>query len=186
MLAMLLVSSARAQSPLGTACEFPDLGGMTPIPLAPGASPAAGAGGDIPGGRWELVELLYDAVAPVTGTAVGALELNAADASSGNGSAALNVDITSPTAETIDETGAGPYAAPGTVLDLQNDCGEQLLLGQAEYTVDDSGQDPTMTLWGSIDVTEPFPTTILIEAEFLLVEPAGPGDEVFRDRFEGP
>jgi len=159
---------------------------MTPIPLAQGASAPAGTGGEIAGGRWELTDVLYDSFLTVTGEAAGAFELDSTDLSSGQGSAALSVDITSPTTETIDENGAGPYSASGTTLDFQNDCGGELLLGNAEYSIDDSGPIPMMTLWGSIDITDPFPTSIPIEVRFLLVEPAGPGDPIFSDRFEAP
>ncbi|NBB91970.1 MAG: hypothetical protein GVY32_02235 [Gammaproteobacteria bacterium] len=171
----------------GTICEFPDLGTMTPVPLAPGASPAAGTGGDIPGGRWELIAARYDnSPLPITGDARSIIELDGSAPTAGMGSLALEVSITSPTTDQISETGAGPYSASGTVLNFQNDCGDELLLGSAEYSVDDSGVDPVMTLWGNYEITDPFPVTILIETEFLLVEPIGVEDPVFSDRFETP
>lgn len=184
-LTMLAGSSATAGPSRGTVCEFPDLTGMTPVSLQPGAAPADGTGGDIPGGRWELVTVRYaNSPLPITGDALGALALQAASPSSGNGSVALDVTITSPTSEQIDETGAGPYSAPGTVLDFQNDCGTETLLGEAEYSVDESGTDPVMTLWGNVQITDPFAITILLEAEFLLVDPDEVEDPVFADRFE--
>lgn len=171
----------------GPTCQFPDISGMPPVMLEPGASPAAGSGGDIPGGRWELVTVRYDHdFLDITGEAVGAMELQAFGPASGDGSLAMDVTITSPTSEAINETGAGPYTASGTVLNFQNDCGGELLLGEAEYSVDDSGPDPLMTLWGNIEITDPFPTTILVETEFLLVEPANTVDEIFEDSFEQP
>jgi hypothetical protein len=175
-----------AASIAGTVCEFPDLSSMTPVDLQSGASPAAGEGGDIPGGRWELIAARHDSFLTITGEALGAMELDASTPTAGSGSLALDVSITSPTVAQIDETGAGPYSASGTVLSFQNDCGDELLLGSAEYSVDTSGPDPVMTLWGSFEITDPFPTTIGIETEFLLVEPAEIEDPVFSDRFEGP
>ena len=183
---LALSAQSRAQYPRGTVCEFPDLGGMTPVAFEPGAASAAGTGGEIPGGRWELVALRYDFFLTVAGEATGAFELAATDASSGVGSAALQVTITEPAPDQIDETGAGPYSATGNSLEFQNDCGDALLLGETEYTVDTSGAEPVMTLWGDIDITDPFPTTIPIEAEFLLVEPANGDGAVFQDRFESP
>lgn len=175
-----------AASIAGTVCEFPDLSSMSPIDLQSGASPAAGTGGDIPGGRWELIAARHDSFLTITGEALGAMELDGSSPAAGIGSLALDVSITSPTTEQIDETGAGPYSTSGSVLSFQNDCGDELLLGSAEYSVDTSGPDPVMTLWGSFDITEPFPATIGIETEFLLVEPATVEDPVFSDRFEVP
>ncbi len=187
MLALIAGQPATAGPDRGTVCEFPDLTGMTPVSLEPGASPASGTGGDIPGGRWELVAVRYaNSPLAITGEALGALELDASTASSGSGSLALDVTITSPSEEQIDETGAGPYSAPDNVLDFQNDCGDETLLGEAEYSIDSSGADPVMTLWGNIEITDPFPATILLEAEYLLVEADGTDDPVFTDRFEQP
>jgi hypothetical protein len=174
------------QAPLGVAgCEFPDLIGMTPVDLTAGAGEPSNTGGDIPGGRWELVAVRHGSQFTVTGDAVGAMELNATDASSGDGSVALEVTITSPTNDEIDETGAGPYSASAGTLTFNNDCGADTLISNAEYRVDTSGEDPVMTLWGDIEITDPFPTTIPVETEFLLVEPAD-SSEVFSDRFEQP
>jgi len=177
------IHAAQTQGPT---CQFPDISATTPVPLEPGASPAAGDGGNIPGGRWELITVRYDSFLTITGEAIGALEMASSGPLQGEGSVALDVTITSPTSEQISETGAGPYSATGTVLSFQNDCGGELLLGEAEYSVDTSAADPLMTLWGEIEITDPFPTTIPIETEFLLVEPASPGDEIFKDRFEQP
>lgn len=179
-------STVWADLPRGPTCVYPDLTGMTPVTLIAGAAPAAGTGGDVPGGRWELVAVRYaNSPLPITGDAVGALELDAATATTGSGSLALDVTITAPVAEQIDETGAGPYSATGTVLDFQNDCGAESLLGEAEYSVETAGPDPVMTLWGETVLdTGLGPITILIEAEFVLVEPQTSVDSVFDDRFE--
>ena len=117
------------------------------------------------------------------GEGKGALELDADDAASGYGSLALDVELTDPSPEQINETGAGPYSATDSELVFQNDCGAETLLGQAEYSVDESGTDPVMTLWGEIDIPD-VPFGILLEAEFLLVEPNEVDDPVFADRFE--
>lgn len=180
------ISSARADGPLGPVCEFPDISTMTAVPVETGASAPAGTGGDIPGGRWELIEIRHAAPAFITivGEGTGALELEADDPTSGYGSVALDVELTQPSAEQINETGAGPYSATGTVLSVGNDCGDDLLLGEAEYSVDTSGPDPVMILWGSIEVTDPIPTSIPIETRFLLTEPSEVDDPVFADRFE--
>ncbi|QKK02666.1 MAG: hypothetical protein HND55_08420 [Pseudomonadota bacterium] len=191
---LLLATGAAAQAgdPRGTVCAFPDISALTPVTLSPGASTPAGTGGDIPGGRWELVQVKYDTepdVGEVVGQARGALELVASSSVAGQGSMALQVTITEPENQQIDETGAGPYSATGNMLDFQNDCGDALTLGQVEYTVDTSGDDPVMTLWGSSDIqiTDPFPIviTVFLEVDFLLVEPPDGGDAVFQDRFEG-
>lgn len=185
-LALLAIGPvAHAAGLQGPTCNFPDLSGMTPVTLTSGASPANGTGGDIPGGRWELETVRHgSSPLPITGNATGALELDAAGPTSGNGSLALNVTITAPAAYELDETGAGPYAASGTVLDFQNDCGGETTLSAAEYSVDTSGPKPVMTLWGTIQITDPFPMTILVETGFVLVAPAPVDDPVFEDRFE--
>ncbi len=178
---------AHAAGIQGAVCNFPDQSGMAPVSLSGGASPANGTGGDIPGGRWELESVRHgSSPLPITGNATGALELDAASPTSGNGSLALNVTITAPAPYQLDETGAGPYAASGTVLDFQNDCGSETTLNAAEYSVDTSGPEPVMTLWGSMQINDPFPMTILVETGFVLVEPAAVDDPVFEDRFEGP
>ncbi len=177
-------SAARAEPPSAAGCEFPDLSAMTPVSLQSGAAPAAGTGGDIPGGRWELVAARYtNSPVPITGQALGALELEAVTPTSGSGGVALDVTITFPANEQINETGAGPYSAADNVLDFQNDCGAETLLGQAEYSVDPGGTDPVMTLWGNVEIPD-LSITILLEAEFLLVEPNEVDDPVFADRFE--
>lgn len=186
LLLAALTTNANAVGLQGTSCVFPDLSGMTPVALQSGAASPSGVGGAVPGGRWELVAVRYASAFAISGSAVGALELDAGAPTAGDGSLALNVTITSPLAETIDEVGAGPYAATGSLLSFQNDCGDELLLGQAEYEVDSSGAKPTLTLWGTIEITDPFPTTIEIETAFLLVEPTGAADEIFEDRFEVP
>lgn len=184
---LAIAPAAHAAGIQGTTCNFPDLSGMTPVTLTSGASPANGSGGDIPGGRWELETARYgSSPLPITGNATGALALEAIGPTSGNGSLALNVTITSPAAYQLDETGAGPYVASGTVLDFQNDCGSATTLSAAEYSIDTSGPEPVMTLWGTIQITDPFPMSILVETGFVLVEPAAADDPVFEDRFEGP
>ncbi len=116
------------------------------------------------------------------------LELDATSASTGIGSLALDVTITSPIEEFISETGAGPCVASGTNLSFTNDCGAELTLGDAEYSVDSSGAEPVLTLWGSVEfqITSPFLAliTVDLEAEFELVEPQTDDDPVFDDRFE--
>lgn len=47
-LAVLAGQSAMAGPGRGAVCEFPDLGGITAVPVESGASEAAGIGGDIP------------------------------------------------------------------------------------------------------------------------------------------
>lgn len=191
-LILLLALPAEAEFTTGTVCSFPDLSGMSPVIMQPGATVPSGTGGPVAGGRWELIRLLYTASVPATivGQAIGAIELDAADPLSGQGSVALEVDISSPTLAQVEQTGAGPYLATGTVLSFTNDCGGELTLGDSEYTIDTSGTNPVMSLWGSFDVpvTDPFPiiVTVQIEADFELVEPQLTGDPVFDDRFEAP
>ena len=60
-------SAARAEPPSAAGCEFPDLSAMTPVSLQPGAAAAASTGGDIPGGRWELIAIRHGAPAFITG-----------------------------------------------------------------------------------------------------------------------
>ena len=177
----------------GGNCQFPVLDEVETVPLEAGATAAAGSGGDIAGGRWELVRLRY-ATSPfpiaLSGQAVGALEFDASDSSSGTAGLALQVTITSPSEEQIEEQGAGPYSAVGNQLSFENDCGEETLLGDVEYDIDQSGDWPVMVLWGStsFDVTSPFPATItiMLQAEFELVDPQGVSDPIFEDRFENP
>lgn len=185
---LLGCSSAVAGSPLGVVCEFPDLSDVAPVPFQAGATAPAGTGGDVPGGRWELVAMYYQSDFAITATAVAALELDAETASSGFGSLALDVSVTSPTALDFNEAGAGPYAASGAFLSFGNDCGDELALAEVEYSVNDSGSVPVLTLWGELEfeVVIVFPVTIVVnlEAEFELVEPQVIEDPVFSDRFE--
>lgn len=187
---LLAGSWALADSPLGPACVFPDLSGVAPVAFESGATPPAGTGGDLPGGRWELVAMYYDSSVTIAATAVAALELDAATVSSGFGSLALDVSVTSPATLAFNEAGAGPYLASGTSLSFGNDCGEELSLSDVEYSVDVSGSVPVLTLWGDLEFeVEPFPgfpvlVVVNLEAEFELVEPAVVDDPVFADRFE--
>lgn len=180
--------SALADLPRGAVCEFPDLSSVAPVPLQSGAMAPAGTGGDLPGGRWELVAMYYVSDFTITATAVAALELDAETASSGFGSLALDVSVTSPTTLDFNEAGAGPYEASGTALSFGNDCGDELALSDVEYSVDASGEAPVLTLWGDLEfeVVIVIPVTIVVnlEAEFELVEPQEVEDPVFSDRFE--
>jgi len=188
LLALALADHISAQTPRGPVCEFPDISTLSPVTMQSGAAPAAGTGGDLPGGRWELTALRYNSAVPIAGDALGAVELDALTAATGTAGLALEVNITAPVANQTSEAGAGPYAAVGNVLNFTNDCGEDLTLGAAEYTVDTSGAEPVLTLWGSIEfqITDPFPVLIVIdlEAEFQLTEPQITQDPVFEDRFE--
>lgn len=192
LLLLLLSLPVEAEFTNGPVCSFPDLTGMSPVTMEPGATLPNGTGGPVAGGRWELIRLRYTSSVPgtIVGEALGAIELDAADASSGQGSLALEVDITAPTIAQVQQTGAGPYLATGTILSFTNDCGGDLTLGDSEYSIDTSGTNPVMSLWGSFDVpvTDPFPiiVTVQIEAAFELVEPQLTGDPVFSDRFEAP
>ncbi len=175
----------------GDACEFPELSGVEPVALTSGATAPAGSGGNIASGRWELVRLRYSTSPlpiPLTGQARGALEMEADGPVSGAAGLALAVSITSPVEESIDEAGFGPYSASGNELSFENICGEETLLGEVEYNIDESGSAPIMTLWGStsFDVSSPFPATItvLLQAEFELLEPQDLPDPIFEDRFE--
>jgi len=187
----VLSSWPHGESLAGPVCEFPDLSSVSPVNLTAGPSRPDGVGGDIPGGRWELLTVEYELSAPlpvtVTGTAVGALEFDATNSSSGFGSLAFDIDISSPQASTRQDRGAGPYSASGNELTFSNDCQGELALGDSEYSVESAGAAPILTLWGSesFSVTEPVPImiTIFLRAEFLLVEAQG-GDPVFEDRFE--
>ena len=174
----------------GTECEFPDMTGLDPIDLEPNASPAAGTGGDIAGGRWELVEVRYttEPAFGLTGNARSVLELDAQSTTSGQASLSLEVTITSPEEEEIDEVGAGPYSATGNMLSFQNDCGDELTLDEVEYSIDLGGENPLMTLWGSSQfvISDPISLTITIflEAQYELVEPQTADDPIFEDRFQ--
>ncbi|AKS41135.1 hypothetical protein [Wenzhouxiangella marina] len=190
-LLLLIVTGVSAERPAGaTPCVFPDVAGMTPVPLQAGASAPAGIGGDLPGGRWELITLRYTPSIPLTivGEGISAIELDAVDGSSGISAAVLDFEITSPTATTLQQTGAGPYLATGVNLAFTNDCGDALALGGSEYSVETDGPDPILRLWGAFDVqlTDPIPITVTIqlEAVFELVEPQIIEDPVFEDRFE--
>ena len=177
----------------GDTCQFPDLSGVEPVELISGATAPAGNGGNIADGRWGLVRLHYS-TSPfpiaLTGQATGVFEMAADDLFSGTAGLALAVSITQPVEEEIDETGFGPYSASGNQLSFENICGEETLLGEVEYDIDESGNSPIMTLWGStsFDVTSPFPATItvLLQAEFELLEPQDLPDPIFEDRFENP
>lgn len=132
--------------------------------------------------------MYYQSDFTITATAVAALELDAETASSGFGSLALDVSVTSPTTLDFNEAGAGPYEASGTALSFGNDCGDELALSDVEYSVDASGEAPVLTLWGDLEfeVVIVIPVTIVVnlEAEFELVEPQEIEDPVFSDRFE--
>ncbi len=183
--------SAEMSQVRGTECVFPDMSVIDPVPLEPDASDPAGAGGEILGGRWQLFEVRYRTepfAIEVEGNARSVLELDAAGVTGGQASLALEVTITSPPEEEIDEVGAGPYSANGILLSFQNDCGDELTLDEVEYSIDSSMDVPIMTLWGDeqFDITEPFPTTITVflEVQYELVEPQQLDDPVFDDRFE--
>ncbi len=184
LIAFGLAGLVSAQTPRGPVCEFPDISTLSPVTMQSGAAPAAGTGGDLPGGRWELLALRYNSAVPIAGDALGALELDALTAATGTAGLALEVNITAPVANQTSEAGAGPYAAVGNVLNFTNDCGEELTLGAAEYTVDTSGPEPLLKLWGRIELSTEFPVTINLEAEFQLTEPQITQDPVFEDRFE--
>jgi len=176
----------------GPVCEYPDLADVAPVTLELGAGDPAGSTDPIPGGRWELTELLYRPSLPITiaGDATGAIELVAGTPSAGDFSAALVVNITAPAPEMSSETGAGSYEQLDGLLNFTNECGDALTLSGTAYRVDTTGSDPVLSLWGQIDIPikDPFPilVTIELEADFLLVEPQGVGDPVFEDRFEAP
>ena len=182
MLGMLISSTA----PAGDPCQFPDLSDVEPVQMMPGAVEPSGNGGDIPGGRWELVRLLYSFAIDLQGEAIGAIEMDAVATQSGVASLALNVTITSPVAESIEEEGAGPYIANDNELSFKNECGEETLLGEVEYDIDQTGDAPVMTVWGSTSfaVSPLPPTTVLLQAEFELVEPQTVEDPIFDDRFQ--
>ncbi|MCA1779182.1 MAG: hypothetical protein LC637_07330 [Xanthomonadaceae bacterium] len=186
-------SNLVAQQPSGPpACVFPDLSGVTAIALQPNAGDPAGSADPIPGGRWELATLLYRTAAPIeiTGDATGVIELEAISPSAGLFSAALDINITAPAQEMRSETGAGPYAQTGGLLNFTNLCGDALTLSDTVYRVDSSGAEPVLTLWGQVEipVEDPFPivVTIELEADFLRVEPPTALDPIFDDRFENP
>ncbi|TVQ27608.1 MAG: hypothetical protein EA370_17760, partial [Wenzhouxiangella sp.] len=83
---VLLLGIAGSLSVQAGECQFPDLTGMEPIPMQLGAQAAAGSGGEIAGGRWELVRLRYATspfLIPLTGEAIGAIEMDAAGPISG-------------------------------------------------------------------------------------------------------
>ena len=187
LLGMLISSTASA----GELCQFPDLAGVEPVQMMPGAVGPSGNGGDIPGGRWELVALRYSTNPPsdnLQGEAIGVIEMAADDAQSGFARLALDVTITSPVDESIEEEGAGPYTVFGSELRFVNDCGEGTLLDAVEYRIDNSGELPRMTLWGSTSFTVsiPFPivVTVNLQAEFELVAPQTVEDPIFDDRFQ--
>jgi len=187
MLGMLISSTA----PAGDPCQFPDLSDVEPVQMMPGAVEPSGNGGDIPGGRWELVALRYrtdPSYDNLQGEAVGVIEMDADDALSGFASLALDVMITSPVDESMEEEGAGPYDAIGSELSFVNDCGEGTLLDAVEYQIDNSGELPRMTLWGSTTFTVfipiPVVVTVNLQAEFDLVAPQTVEDPIFDDRFQ--
>ncbi|MEE4638616.1 MAG: hypothetical protein V2J42_07755 [Wenzhouxiangella sp.] len=173
-------------------CIFPDLAGVTAVALTEGAGDPAGSADPIPGGRWQLTALLYRPSIPIeiTGDATGVIELEAISPSAGQFSAALDINITTPTQETRSETGAGPYAQMAGMLDFTNQCGDALTLSDTLYRVDSSGAEPVLTLWGQVEipVEDPFPlvVTIELEADFLRVESQTALDPIFDDRFETP
>ncbi|MCC5865878.1 MAG: hypothetical protein JJU31_12210 [Wenzhouxiangella sp.] len=173
----------------GDSCQIPDLSGIEPVDMMLAAVVPAGKGGDIPGGRWELVRLGYSTsplTIPLTGQATGALELEADDPFSGTAGLALAVSITSPVNESIDEAASGPYLASGNQLSFENDCGEATVLGDVVYDIDESGSAPIMTLWGSTSFESTVTIAVLLQAEFELVDPQGLSDPIYKDRFEGP
>jgi len=187
-LTVLLLGIASSLSVQAGECQFPDLTGMEPIPMQLGAQAAAGSGGEIAGGRWELVRLRY-ATSPfpitLTGEAIGAIEMDAAGPISGTAGLALEVTISEPEQEEINEAGSGPYSAVDNMLTFEDDCGEDLLLGEVEYDINTDGEAPLMTIWASDTIdTGLFPVTIFLQAEFELVEPEATVDPIFEDRFE--
>ena len=189
-LAAVVMASSQARA--GVECVFPVLDPADTVILEPGAVPPAGTGGTLESGRWELVRLRY-AVSPnlvtLSGTALGAFELTALDAGSGTGSLALDVSITSPVSEAIEEEAAGPYATSGNQLTVENVCGDDALLGDVEYSIDDSGERPLMTLWGStsfeVDLGFPIVVTVSLQAEFEQLASPDLPDPLVEDRFEG-
>jgi hypothetical protein len=189
---LVALSSAQARSLSGPACNPPDLTGVAPVALALGAGDPAGRADPIPGGRWELTDLLYRPSVPITitGEATGVIDLASASPTSGDFSAALEVDITAPAPEMRSENGAGTYQQVDGRLDFTNQCGDALTLSDTVYRVESTGPDPVLTLWGQIEIPiqDPFPITVIIEleADFTLVEPQGAGDPIFEDRFESP
>jgi|GEM_PF-2520427 len=190
---LLLAAPLLARDAPGPVCQFPDISGVVPAVMEAGAGNPAGNAAPIPGGRWELVALrTRTSPVPLTiaGEAIGALELDAISPSTGQFSAALEVDITSPVSQTRSETGAGSYSQTSGLLDFNNECGDALTLSDTVYRVDAAGPDPILTLWGSVEIPIEDPislvVTIELEADFLLVQAQGLKDPVFDDRFEGP
>ncbi len=189
ILAALVLAGPGAHA--GISCDFPELDPAAFVILEPGASPPAGTGGVIESGRWELVRLRYsvtpDLVA-LSGTALGAFELVALDDSSGFGSLSLEVSINSPVSEFIDEEAAGPYAANGNQLVVENVCGDDALLGEVEYSIDSSGENPRLILWGStsfeVNIGFPITVTVQLQPEFERIDAPELPDPVFDDRFE--
>lgn len=166
----------------GGTCTAPDLTDTGSVSLQDGATPAAGMGGELPGGRWELVEARYSTDIPVsaTGTAQGAIELEPVNPFEGWARVAVHLNLTAPVTEEIELDGAGAYTATGAVLDLDQSCGDDNPIDGAEYTVTDLNPGFELTLWTQFEYdVSGFPVTIDVEARFLLEdEPLVPALEV--------
>lgn len=169
--ALLLLTAIPMVSYAGGDCTPADPTDVEPVPIQDGAGPAAGQGGELPAGRWELVEARYSTDFPVSiaGTAQGVFELEPDSPFAGWGKVALHLHLTAPVADEIELEGAGTYTAAGPTLQFDNACGDENPADGAEYTVTELDPGFELTLWTQFEYdVEGFPVTINVEARFLL------------------